>query len=581
MKTLLRLLLTMTIAAGALAIPLTPTALADCAETSPDVWECDSTPQDTDGLIVIDGDVDTVTVNADSSVSAAPGTGIFGDAGDTVNNQGVITGDGAGVQLIGGGSSPSAVTNSGDITGGTGNGVFIFTITASTENTVENPGTIDSEAEIGILINGHGESTENTVTNSGEIGGGGLGAVEMNSVGDSVVNTILNSGNITGDSSGVLINTSGEAAINSVTNSGDIVGQNSSGVFINSLGDFASNTIANSGNITGDATGVGISGFGSSVGNATVTNSGAITGNADGVLIGYGNANIYNSGAIESVAGEAIDVEAADSALIVNDGLLISQAGSAILGGGESDGPMTLINNGAIIGNDTGPDDAVVDFWSGDDVIVNNGSIVALSGSRAIDTEAGDDVVILGAGGVSYGTVCGDINVTNVGYHAAVVAGLVDGGDDTDTIIFGFLTPSQSEAEALAAEVAGHGPTGSQTINGQGYSWANFENVRVNATIFSQGATRLYDDGVLLAFATGDGIDVCSGEAGARAGTINFSSLASGQTTFSAGNDGWWVAVQALAGGLYEVHLYDGGGVEHVNDANGDGLADSRFTFTR
>jgi hypothetical protein len=107
---------------------------------------------------------------------------------------------------------------------------------------------------------------------------------------------------------------------------------------------------------------------------------------------------------------------------------------------------------------------------------------------------------------------------------------------------------------------------------------------RVDAPAVQGGPTRLFDDGVVLAFtsAGGHGIDICSGSQGFRAATVDFEQLdanASGQV-FSAGS-GWFVRVFSLGSGQYRVELYDGAGVQQVNDANQDGVADSSFVFGR
>jgi hypothetical protein len=238
---------------------------------------------------------------------------------------------------------------------------------------------------------------------------------------------------------------------------------------------------------------------------------------------------------------------------LTNDGSINGSTSGVVLNNSNDD---VVINNGVISGSEFG-----IFTGGGNDLIVlGDGSLT----NGGIDAYYGDDTVKLGSGGVQYSMVCGDIKTVTVAQLSAEVNGTINGGDNHDTLIIG------QYVEGDGYSVAG---TGSFEINGHTYNIANFETV-VFAGSYSATATRLYDDGELLAFTSkdGQGIDVCSGPMGFRAATISFASLdenAAGQV-FAAGNEGWYVRVFAQGNGQYNVQMYDGNGV----------LQNNAFTFT-
>jgi hypothetical protein len=234
-------------------------------------------------------------------------------------------------------------------------------------------------------------------------------------------------------------------------------------------------------------------------------------------------------------------------------------------------GDDSITNNGEIEAY-WGLYNIAITTGDGDDVVeLGSNSFTAADDYVAIDMGYDDDTVIVRAGEtarVNSSTTCGNITVEEVVISeasAATVYGLIDGSDGYDNFFFSY--------------------TGYNSYSGGSgdYDIDNFENVNNSYTLLAapgaSGAARLYDDGVVLAFATDGGVAVCAGEAGFRAGTIDVAALDAGQTTFSA--NGWSIQLVALGGGQYEVHLFDGAGVEHFNDANGDGVADSHYIFTR
>jgi hypothetical protein len=113
-------------------------------------------------------------------------------------------------------------------------------------------------------------------------------------------------------------------------------------------------------------------------------------------------------------------------------------------------------------------------------------------------------------------------------------------------------------------------------VNGQTYNYQNFEELNVNATIYTEGATRIYDDGVTLAFAVADGIQICNGPSGLKAGLIDYGRLTAGQREFEA--NGFVVTLEDVGSQHFKMHVWKDG-VEQFDDADGDGVADDLFVF--
>ncbi len=229
---------------------------------------------------------------------------------------------------------------------------------------------------------------------------------------------------------------------------------------------------------------------------------------------------------------------------------------------------------------------------AGDDTININGNVLYdvyaddagdnCNFDHIVADYSGNDTVNIGGGGVSYSTVCGDISVTNVTHHQGTVGGQIYGDDPWagggfDSLNFGLVTADQSEVDSLNAYLASLDPNGGvATVNGQTYSYESFERLTVQAVLFSQGAQRLYDDGVTIAFAASNGIQVCNGPSGQKAGLIDYGSLINGERQF--GQNGFVVTLTDLGPNQFEVHVWKDG-VEQINDANHDGAADSLFVF--
>jgi hypothetical protein len=284
---------------------------------------------------------------------------------------------------------------------------------------------------------------------------------------------------------------------------------------------------------------------------------------------------IINGIVTEEVNGDFADEDGGNDTITVNGTVYGNIEGDNVSGDGGED---TIIINGTVQGTVIGDssagctaDDTIV--INGDvfgDVLADEGATCFVQGIR-FDTPTGNDIVTIGAGGVSYGTTCGDISTTTVNYRQGTVGGLMDGGGASDTLVFALLTANGNDINTLAAELNGlNSASGSTEVGGESYTWSNFEHLTVQAIVYKEGVTRRFDDGVLLVFDTThapSGLDVCSGPKGFRVATIDYSQLeanASGQV-FSAGNEGWYVKVFAVGptarGTQYRLEVYDGSGL--------------------
>lgn len=393
-----------------------------------------------------------------------------------------------------------------------------------------------------------------------------------------------------------------------VYNGGDILGGNdgieaSNGIVIND------GFIGGDMNFNFDGDGVGIDGIGivinSDTGyifsgfedavdlgdNSSLVNSGVLDGWSAGAVVGD-NSTVINTGAILGFDGAG--VEMGDGSTVNNAGDIYGFAGQGvvmygsgtvdnsglILGGSEGGfGTIDIYNNssddtnniynsstGAIVA--LGDDMNAIDGDYGSQNVYNDGYIGAVNG-LAMNLRGGDDSVTLGAGTVTYFTQCEDISQTLVEHNPAIVDGLMDGGSGIDALTFGLITPDEGAVADLDAYLFSLGGTNTATVNGVDYSYANFELYGINATIYTEGTQKLFDDGVVLAFVStriGNGIDVCSGPNGWRVGTIDLTQLANGVMTYSAGNNGWYLNVVSLGGQNYQVYVYDGSGALQHSD---------------
>jgi hypothetical protein len=195
--------------------------------------------------------------------------------------------------------------------------------------------------------------------------------------------------------------------------------------------------------------------------NDTMTNNGGFV---DLMVGDAGSDTIVNNGSVDVLDG------AADRDTIINNGHM-----GGMLGGGDSD---TLINNGdgiAMIGE------------FGNDTLVNNGRIHFMAG------EAGSDTLI--NRGEVYDILGNIHDDTVILQDGASVAGIINGGRDFDSLQFDITVGAQYYEEVARQIMAANPNGGTITINGQTYTWINFEELvdLLQMAMFHDGRLNAFD----------------------------------------------------------------------------------------
>jgi hypothetical protein len=191
---------------------------------------------------------------------------------------------------------------------------------------------------------------------------------------------------------------------------------------------------------------------------------------------------------------DAVDGDPGDDVLTVNGGVLV--ADEQCVDGGDGDDTIN-INGGTLT-----CDDEVLKGEAGAENITITGGSLTSTGEDVIDTDEGDDVVSIRnatlttqdePGHVAINLDSGDDQLT-LGDGAVIqgnVEGLIEGGDDTDTLIFAMTVP-EGDLAAVQAAIAAANPAGdSLTINGETYTWQNFESLVDQVEAQSPGAPEI------------------------------------------------------------------------------------------
>lgn len=274
-------------------------------------------------------------------------------------------------------------------------------------------------------------------------------------------------------------------------------------------------------------------------------------------------------GGVCQVLGDGVTGDGGDDTIIVNGSVDHSVYGDDVNGDGGDD---TIVINGDVNGNVLG-DNALGN--GGDDEIIINGTVTGVFGDDSVGISGGNDYIEVNGEVQGFLDGNGGNDTVNLGDNA-IVGAVMDGGAGTDTLSFDAI--SQSDLDALGLDPAG----GSITINGETYTWLNFEQLLgLLAELIEQGVIRLrvfYETETLRAVETSGGINIFA-EHG-RIAFVSFDSLnglsfgesASFNTPNSAG---WYVTVTNLGSAAdnpghtkYMVSIYSAGG----------GLA-GQFTF--
>jgi hypothetical protein len=175
---------------------------------------------------------------------------------------------------------------------------------------------------------------------------------------------------------------------------------------------------------------------------------------ADG---GGGFDTITVNGGNLTAGGFCIDNDEGDGQITITGGTLLS--GDEVVKGHDGQNVVTITG-----GTLTSSDEDVIDTDAGDDIVsIKNATLTTQDEPDhvAVQLDTGDDQLTLGNGAV----IQGNQN------------GLIDGGDHNkgDTLTFDMTVPA-GDLAALQAAIAGANPAGdSITINGETYTWINFE----------------------------------------------------------------------------------------------------------
>lgn len=378
-----------------------------------------------------DQDMDTYVssvTNLEGGTITGVRAGVAHSSGGSVENAGVISGNGAGV-LIQNGEAPrsAAIANSGTISGGTGGaglggeGVVVF-------------GQIDNV----------------TIENSGTIGGTASDGIYVATLADTIVDIDNRAeGLITGASSGIQVDIGALDLDNAGTIRGDGIGPNSSqpagGVVLSG----SSSTIVNSGDISGVQFGIvsyagrdpATGEFPGTIVDSTIVNSGTITGETDDGVRLAGGGSVTNSGTIQGLAqnnngttdGVSIfahndqNLEEYSATLINLEGGVVSgiRAGAAISGGG------TILNDGTITGERQGA------FVQGNaiDGVERDGQFGVVVNTGTISGTGDFGGTGLGGQGLGFGSNLESSTLTNSGTISSAFAEGVQQGSRGDLVI--------------------------------------------------------------------------------------------------------------------------------------------------
>lgn len=237
---------------------------------------------------------------------------------------------------------------------------------------------------------------------------------------------------------------------NEADNDGVITTNNSDMVTVQPGSDITSDLADGTIQTLGDDDNVQING--GSISNTAVLGPG----HEDGVNLGAGDDVLNMIAGTITASEDCLEGDFGNDTITVSGGMLHCVDDGIC--GAEGDDVIT-VTGGVIIGDEDG-----IDAEPGNDIVSVSNATVETRGTidadTAIETDSGDDTVMLGTG--------------------ANILGLIDGGADIDTLIFQMAVPNRQVSLICSQLQTADPAAGSIVINGLFYEWEDFEFIECN-----------------------------------------------------------------------------------------------------
>lgn len=177
---------------------------------------------------------------------------------------------------------------------------------------------------------------------------------------------------------------------------------------------------------------------------------------------------------VDNPSSDSINLEDGDDVMLISGGTITSGSDAVETGSGNDTVTMT---SGSVTGDSDG-----FRLQGGDDSIVVSGGTVTAISDQGIQTGSGNDYI-----SISNATISGDGALEGEGDDdtielgsGAVINGLIDGGAGTDILRFS-MTVAPGDLSTIQSALATANPASdSITINGETYTWSNFETIEDN-----------------------------------------------------------------------------------------------------
>ncbi|MFV0335956.1 MAG: autotransporter outer membrane beta-barrel domain-containing protein, partial [Tropicimonas sp.] len=368
----------------------------------------------------------TVNGGSDGIYAANIGTGVLsvttsgnvtstGAIGITVSNAsagtsltvdtGAVSGFSYGIYAESFGSDALSITTSGNVTGGTDDGIYATTDSAGNGLTIDTASVSGGDDGIYAVNFGSGALS---VTTSGDVTGAGATGITA-VAGSSSTGLTIDTASVTGNTYGIYTEDYGSGAL-SITTSGNVTGTTADGIYANN----ASGTGLTISTASATGAAYGINARNDGVGSTTVTSTGTVTGTSQSgisvttMLTDLLTINAENvSGGVHGIYAQNPD---ATSTTIVNVGGTVT--------GGTGIGVYTFSDSDA-----------------GVEINLLDGATVSATSGSAVEDFLGDAVLTLNTGSSVSGTVQLGLGSDQVVFAGGDFSGVTqfDGGDDSDT----------------------------------------------------------------------------------------------------------------------------------------------------